>query len=125
MPKHVLGIALDTDSITLVRLTGSIKSYEVTLATQYRLPAVYPFRLFTVAGGLMSYGVDLEDLIRRAAAYVDRVMITEIASPRSTPRSPPLHASRTLASIAESVGLWAPATGHRVMAVDWNCVTAL
>ncbi len=38
MPKHVLGIALDTDSITLVRLTGSIKSYEVTLATQYPLP---------------------------------------------------------------------------------------
>jgi Tfp pilus assembly PilM family ATPase/Tfp pilus assembly protein PilN len=38
MPKHVLGIALDSNSITLVRLTGSIKSYEVTLATQYSLP---------------------------------------------------------------------------------------
>jgi Tfp pilus assembly PilM family ATPase/Tfp pilus assembly protein PilN len=38
MPKHVLGIALDTASITLVRLTGSLKSYDVTLATQHPLP---------------------------------------------------------------------------------------
>jgi Tfp pilus assembly PilM family ATPase len=38
MPKHILGIALDTTSITLVRLTGSVKAYEVTLATQYPLP---------------------------------------------------------------------------------------
>ena len=38
MPQHVLGIALDTASITLVRLTGSMKSYDVTLANQYPLP---------------------------------------------------------------------------------------
>jgi general secretion pathway protein L len=38
MPQHVLGIALDTASITLVRLTGSMKSYDVTLAAQYPLP---------------------------------------------------------------------------------------
>ena len=38
MPKHVLGIALDTASITLVQLTGSMKSYDVTLATQHPLP---------------------------------------------------------------------------------------
>src|SRR2546429_615430 len=38
MPKHVLGIAFDTASITLVRLTGSMKSYDVTLATQHPLP---------------------------------------------------------------------------------------
>ena len=38
MRKHVLGIALDTASITLVRLTGSMKSYDVTLATQHPLP---------------------------------------------------------------------------------------
>ena len=38
MPKHVLGIALDTTSITLVRLTGSMKSYDVTLAMHHALP---------------------------------------------------------------------------------------
>ena len=38
MPKHVLGIALDTTSITLVRLTGSMKSYEVTLTMHHAFP---------------------------------------------------------------------------------------
>ena len=48
---------------------------EITsLAARYRLPAVYPFRSFTDAGGLLSYGNDLVDNIRRAAAYADRVL---------------------------------------------------
>jgi putative tryptophan/tyrosine transport system substrate-binding protein len=48
---------------------------EVTsLATRYRLPAVYPFRMFTELGGLLSYGSDLIDNFRRAASYVDRVL---------------------------------------------------
>lgn len=38
MPKQVVGIALDTTSITLVRLTGSMKSYDVTLAKHQALP---------------------------------------------------------------------------------------
>jgi putative ABC transport system substrate-binding protein len=44
------------------------------LAAQHRLPAVYAFRYITQAGGLMSYGVDADDLYRRAAAYVDRIL---------------------------------------------------
>jgi putative ABC transport system substrate-binding protein len=46
----------------------------VALAARYRLPAVYPYRFFAAAGGLMSYGVDIADLFRRAAAYVDRIL---------------------------------------------------
>jgi putative tryptophan/tyrosine transport system substrate-binding protein len=46
----------------------------IVLAAHYRLPAVYPFRLFTAAGGLMSYGVEILDLYRRSAAYVDRIL---------------------------------------------------
>ena len=45
-----------------------------SLAARYRLPAVYPFRYFTEAGGLMSYGSDQVDNIRRAAIYADRVL---------------------------------------------------
>ena len=46
----------------------------VALAGRYRLPAVYPFRYFAASGGLMSYGIDVEDLFRRSADYVDRLL---------------------------------------------------
>ena len=46
----------------------------VKLAAQYKLPAVYPLRLFVTAGGLVSYGPDIVDQYRRAAGYVDRIL---------------------------------------------------
>jgi putative tryptophan/tyrosine transport system substrate-binding protein len=46
----------------------------IELAERHRLPAMYPFRYFAVSGGLMSYGPDLRDVFRRAAAYVDRIL---------------------------------------------------
>jgi putative tryptophan/tyrosine transport system substrate-binding protein len=46
----------------------------IALAQKYRVPAVYTYRLFPAAGGLMSYGTDLFDLSRRVALYVDRVL---------------------------------------------------
>ena len=44
------------------------------LATKHRLPAIYPYRYFVAAGGLMSYGPDLIDQYRLAAGYVDRIL---------------------------------------------------
>jgi putative ABC transport system substrate-binding protein len=46
----------------------------VGLAARYNLPTIYPFRLFVVDGGLMSYSIDVVDLCRRAAGYVDRIL---------------------------------------------------
>jgi putative ABC transport system substrate-binding protein len=46
----------------------------VELAAEHRLPTVYPFDFFARNGGLMSYGVDIDDLFRRAAPYVDRIL---------------------------------------------------
>jgi ABC-type uncharacterized transport system substrate-binding protein len=46
----------------------------VALAARYRLPAVYPFRYFASSGGLMSYGIEIEDLFRRSAGYVVRLL---------------------------------------------------
>jgi ABC-type uncharacterized transport system substrate-binding protein len=46
----------------------------VGFAAQQRLPAMYEAREWTVAGGLMAYGVNFEDLYRRAATYVDKIL---------------------------------------------------
>jgi len=46
----------------------------VELAIKYRLPAIYPQDEFVEAGGLMSYGIDYDDLYRRAAVYVDKIL---------------------------------------------------
>jgi putative ABC transport system substrate-binding protein len=46
----------------------------VTLAAKNRLPAVYPWREFADAGGLMAYGVNSADLYRRAATHVDKIL---------------------------------------------------
>ena len=44
------------------------------LAVRHRLPTVFPFRSYVEAGGLMSYGLNVADLFRRAATYVDRIL---------------------------------------------------
>ena len=46
----------------------------IALAARHRLPTVYAYRFFVAAGGLMSYGTDVIDQNRRAAAYVDRIL---------------------------------------------------
>jgi putative ABC transport system substrate-binding protein len=46
----------------------------VALAVKYRLPAIYFQKEFVDEGGLMSYGVDYDDLYRRAAVYVDKIL---------------------------------------------------
>jgi putative ABC transport system substrate-binding protein len=46
----------------------------VALANKHRLPAVYPFRYFAAAGGVMSYGTDLTELYRAVASYVGRIL---------------------------------------------------
>jgi putative tryptophan/tyrosine transport system substrate-binding protein len=46
----------------------------IELAGKYRLPAIYPQDDFVEAGGLMSYGVDYDDLYRRTAVYVDKIL---------------------------------------------------
>jgi putative ABC transport system substrate-binding protein len=46
----------------------------VALAAQSRLPAIYPYREFVEAGGMMSYAPSYPDLFRRAAAFVDKIL---------------------------------------------------
>jgi putative tryptophan/tyrosine transport system substrate-binding protein len=46
----------------------------VNLASRYAIPTMYPLRLFTEAGGLISYGSDLTDAWRRAGIYAGRIL---------------------------------------------------
>jgi putative ABC transport system substrate-binding protein len=46
----------------------------VALAAKYRLPAIYPLRVFATGGGLVSYGADPAEEYRDAAGYVDRIL---------------------------------------------------
>jgi putative ABC transport system substrate-binding protein len=46
----------------------------VELAVKYRLPAIYFQKEFVDEGGLMSYGVDFDDLFRKTAHYVDKIL---------------------------------------------------
>jgi putative ABC transport system substrate-binding protein len=54
-------------------LLGARKSI-VELTNKHRLPAIYTQKAFVDEGGLMSYGVDYDDLFRRAAVYVDKIL---------------------------------------------------
>jgi len=63
--------------LILVGPTSSVQRYRdliITLAARYRLPAIYPSRVYVAAGGLISYGSDQIDQYRRAAGYVDRIL---------------------------------------------------
>jgi putative tryptophan/tyrosine transport system substrate-binding protein len=57
------------------------------LAAKNRLPAMYGFREFADAGGLMAYGANVAELCRRAATYVDRIL--KGAKPRDLPIEQP------------------------------------
>jgi putative tryptophan/tyrosine transport system substrate-binding protein len=46
----------------------------VALAAKYRLPAIYPLRVFATSGGLASYGPDIAEEYREAGGYVDRIL---------------------------------------------------
>ena len=60
--------------IVTVGRTGPRRKLIISLAARHKLPAVYPYRYYTIDGGLISYGPNTHDPIRRAAGYVDRIL---------------------------------------------------
>lgn len=79
----------------------------VALAMRHALPAIYPFRYFAAAGGLVSYGIDVIDLFRRAADYVDKIL--RGAKPSSLPVQRPDKFELTInMKTAKALGLNVP-----------------
>lgn len=75
--------------------------------TQNRLPGVYAYRELVEAGGLMSYGPSYEDLHRRAATYVDKIL--KGAKPADLPIEQPTKFNLVInRRAAEALGLTIP-----------------
>jgi putative tryptophan/tyrosine transport system substrate-binding protein len=55
-------------------LTYGFGTAIAAFAASHRLPAIYPYRDFVEKGGLMSYGPDIADSFRRAAAAIEKVL---------------------------------------------------
>jgi putative ABC transport system substrate-binding protein len=89
--------------------TDTHRAEITSLAARYRLPAVYPFRLFVEAGGLLSYGLDRSDNFRRAATYVDRILKGE--KPSELPVQAPVKFDLVInLKTAKALGLEVPPT---------------
>ena len=55
-------------------LAFSLRRRILDFATTNRLPGVYPYRVYADDGGLIAYDVELKDIFRRAALYVDKIL---------------------------------------------------
>jgi putative ABC transport system substrate-binding protein len=66
---HVGAFVVQQDELFVINRTLLIE-----VATQHKLPGMFVFSLYPRAGGLMSYGANAEDLYRRAAEYVDKIL---------------------------------------------------
>ena len=98
--------ALVVGSDTLIQTNQGVV---IQLAASHRMPAIYTFRDFVDAGGLASYGASLPDLYRRAAGYVDKILMG--AKPRDLPIEPGGDLELVVnAKTAAALGLALPAT---------------
>ena len=81
----------------------------VELAEKTRLPAIYPFKMFVQAGGLMSYGIDVPDFGRRVADMVGEIL--KGAKPSEIPILQPTKFELVInLKTAKALGLTVPAT---------------
>jgi putative tryptophan/tyrosine transport system substrate-binding protein len=81
----------------------------IALAERHRLPVIYGIRYFAMEGGLISYGPDALDIVRRSASYVDRVLRGE--RPGELPvQAPAKYELLINLKTAEALGLAVPVT---------------
>jgi putative ABC transport system substrate-binding protein len=95
--------------VTRIGTAISHRDLIISLATRYRLPAVYPLRFFVTGGGLASYGPDIVDQCRRAAEYVSRILNGE--KPANLPvQAPTKYETVINLKAAKALGLDVPPT---------------
>jgi len=90
--------------VTASTLATAHRDVIVSLADRYRLPAVYPNRVYVEVGGLISYGPMFIEQYRRAAGYVDRIL--RGTKPTDLPVQAPTHYETVLnLKAAKALGL--------------------
>jgi putative ABC transport system substrate-binding protein len=95
--------------VTATNLAAIHRAAIIALAARHRLLAVYPYRFFVAAGGLISYGPDTVDQYRRAASYVDRILKGE--KPADLPVQAPVKYELAInLKTAKALGLEVPPT---------------
>jgi putative ABC transport system substrate-binding protein len=98
------GLIVLPDPIVLAR-----RGLIIELAAKQRHPAIYPLRTFAVDGGLLSYGVDVQDQARQSASYIDRIL--KGARPGDLPVQAPTKFQLVINSkTARALNLAVPAT---------------
>jgi ABC-type uncharacterized transport system substrate-binding protein len=96
------GLIVMPDAFTISHRAGI-----AMLAARYRIPAIYSFRFFAEAGGLMSYGVNPLGEFQRAASYADRIL--KGAKPSELPVEAPIKFELVLnRKAATALGLTVP-----------------
>ena len=81
----------------------------ISLAARYHLPAIYPFSVYVASGGLLSYGIKTNDLLRRSASYVDRILKGE--KPADLPVQAPIRYELVInLKTAKTLGITMPST---------------
>jgi putative ABC transport system substrate-binding protein len=81
----------------------------IRAAGQHRVPATYSFRQYVQQGALMSYGADPEDIFRRSASYIDRIL--KGAKPADLPAQQPVKFEMAInLKTAKALGLDVPPT---------------
>ncbi len=90
-------------------LMDGLRGQIVDLAAKHRLPAMYDWKMYVDAGGLMSYGPSLSDTFRRAATYVDKIL--KGAKPADLPVEQPTKFALVInLKTAKALGLTIPPT---------------
>ena len=76
MERAVAAFARSGNGGVIVTTGGSAahRKLIISLAARHKLPSVYPYRYYALDGGLISYGPNTYDPVRRAAGYVDRIL---------------------------------------------------
>jgi putative tryptophan/tyrosine transport system substrate-binding protein len=101
-PSPDTAVVVLPDSLLVInrKLIGDV-------AAAHRMPAIYPFRIFTDEGGLISYGLNFTDLYQQTAAYVDRILKGE--KPGDLPIQAPTKFELIInMKVAKSIGIDVP-----------------